>query len=88
MKKVEVSEVFRCIKLFHDGGRYHIETSPSICRVNQWNCFYMITASVMKELKAQCSLTVNGLVVRLWVFKANVGCSRTPTLREKCPNME
>ena len=25
---------------FHDGGRYHIETS-----------FYMITASVMKELK-------------------------------------
>ena len=48
----------------------------------------MITASVMKELKAQCSLTVNGLAVGIWVFKANVGCSRTPTLREKCPNME
>ena len=31
--------------LFHDGGRYHIETSP------QWTGFYMITAYVMKELK-------------------------------------
>ena len=31
--------------LFHDGGRYHIET-----RANQWSGFYMITASVMKEL--------------------------------------
>ena len=31
--------------LFHDGGRYHIETSPLIS-------FYMIPASVMKELKS------------------------------------
>ena len=35
-------------ELFHDGGRYHIETSPLICRANQWTGFYMITASVMK----------------------------------------
>ena len=48
------------ILLFHhDGDRYHIETSPLICgaetsplicRANQWTGFYMITASVMKEL--------------------------------------
>ena len=36
-------------QLFHDGGRYHIETSPLICRANQWTGFYMIPASVMKE---------------------------------------
>ena len=29
---------------------YHIETSPLICSANQWTGFYMITASVMKEL--------------------------------------
>ena len=28
-----------------------IEISPLICRANQWTCFYMITASIMKELK-------------------------------------
>ena len=37
---------------FHDGGRYHIETSLLICGANQWTGFYMITASVMKGLKA------------------------------------
>ena len=31
-------------QLFHDGGRYHIETSPLICRANQWTGVYMITA--------------------------------------------
>ena len=35
------------LKHFHDGGRYHIETSP-------WTGFYMITASVMKELTRIC----------------------------------
>ena len=35
----------------HDGVRYHIETSPLICRTNQWTGFYMLTASDMKELK-------------------------------------
>ena len=34
-------------KPFHDGGRYHIETSPLICRATG---FYMITAPVMKGL--------------------------------------
>ena len=38
------------VQLFYDGGRYHIETSPLICFVNQWIGFYMITAPVMKEL--------------------------------------
>ena len=33
---------------FHDGGRYHIETSPLICGAN----FYVITASVMKGLRS------------------------------------
>ena len=37
----------------HDGGRYHIETSPLICSANQWTGFYMITASVMKGLNRQ-----------------------------------
>ena len=27
-----------------------METSPLICRANQWTGFYMITASVLKEL--------------------------------------
>ena len=35
---------------FHDGGLYHIETSPLICSANQWTGFYMISASVMKGL--------------------------------------
>ena len=30
-------------KLFHDGGPYHIETSPLIC-----SGFYMIATSIMK----------------------------------------
>ena len=37
--------------LFHDGGRDHKEKSPLICRANQWAFFFMITASVMKELR-------------------------------------
>ena len=40
------------VNFFHDGGRYHIETSPLICSANQWTDFYMITASVMKELNS------------------------------------
>ena len=38
-------------ELFHDGDRYHIETSPLICKANQWTGFYKITASNMKELR-------------------------------------
>ena len=37
------------INSFMAGGRYHIETE--LCWTNQWTGFYMITASVMKELK-------------------------------------
>ena len=33
------------------GGPYHKETSPSICRANQWTGFYMIGASNIKEWK-------------------------------------
>ena len=43
--------IFPLISLFHDGGRCPIETSPLICSANQWTGFYMITASVMKELR-------------------------------------
>ena len=45
-----VKSVSFIIYLFHNGGRYHIQTSPLICGANQWTGFYMITASVMKEL--------------------------------------
>ena len=38
---------------FHDGGRYHIETSPLIG-------FYMITASVMTELTFSCITLKSG----------------------------
>ena len=41
---------FDCYHLFHDGGPYHINTSPLICRANQWTGFYMIGTSVMKGL--------------------------------------
>ena len=39
---------------FHDGGRYHRETSSLVCSENQWTGFYIITASVMKELNMHC----------------------------------
>ena len=34
-----------------NGGLYHIETSPLICRANQRTGFYMIGTSVKKKLK-------------------------------------
>ena len=36
--------------LIHDGGPYHIETSPFICPENQWTGFCMIATFIMKEL--------------------------------------
>ena len=45
-------------KTFHDGGRYHIETSPLIWGANQWTGFYMITASVIKALNTFCNLSL------------------------------
>ena len=47
---------------FDDGGRYHIETSPLICGANQWTVFYMITASVFKELITSNSLNMRSKV--------------------------
>ena len=38
------------VLLFHDGGPYHIETSPLIYSANQWTGFYMKGTSIMKEL--------------------------------------
>ena len=35
-----------------------METSPMICRANQWTGFYMIMASVMKELKSNTCLII------------------------------
>ena len=37
-------------QVFSDRGPYRIETSPLICRADQWTGFYMIGISVMKEL--------------------------------------
>ena len=45
-------------ELFHDGGNYHIETSPLICSENRWTVFYMIGSSAMKELKIT-SININ-----------------------------
>ena len=45
------------LELFHDGDRYHIETSPLICSANQWTGFFMIMASVMKELN-MCDIII------------------------------
>ena len=36
------------LQLFHNGGIYHIETSPLIYSANQWTSFYMLLTSVMK----------------------------------------
>ena len=38
------------IQLFYDGGPYHKETSPLICKANQWTGFSLIGSSIMKEL--------------------------------------
>ena len=47
---VELSFKSWMFSIFHDGGLHHLETSPLICRSNQWTGFYMIGASVMKGL--------------------------------------
>ena len=38
------------VYLFHDGGPYHVETSPLIRSANLWTGFFMIGTSVIKEL--------------------------------------
>ena len=37
-------------QFFYDGGAFHRETRPLICRANQSTGFYTIGASVLKEL--------------------------------------
>ena len=44
--------IVNSFKYFHDGGPYHIETSPLIYKANQWTGFYIIGTSVMKELNS------------------------------------
>ena len=39
------------LQFFCDRGPSHIETSPRICRANQWTGFYIIGTSIMNELK-------------------------------------
>ena len=41
---------FSTVYLLHNGGPYHVETSPLICLTNQWTGFYMIGTSAMQEL--------------------------------------
>ena len=53
-KKRDTQKMFFNLSIllnFHDRGRHHIEISKLFYRANQWICFYMIGASVMKELK-------------------------------------
>ena len=50
MLEIIDKDVVKLNLIFHGRDRYHIETSPLICRAKQWTSFYMITVSVMKEL--------------------------------------
>ena len=50
-----------------DGGRYHKETSPLVCGVNQWTGFYMITTSVMKGLN---DINLHNLLQKYLDFKS------------------
>ena len=38
-----LTKVLGYTELFHDRGRYHMEISPLIWRVNQWTGFYKKT---------------------------------------------
>ena len=35
----------------YDGVFYHIETSPLVCRANQWTGFFTTGTTAMKDLK-------------------------------------
>ena len=52
--------------------RYHIKTSPLICGENQWTGFYMIAASVMKELTHFMPLVHLRSLENLWLFKIGI----------------
>ena len=68
---------------FHDGGRYHIETSPLICSANQWTGFYLISASVVKELSnllntviSSTRFSVNLIIFFAWIWQVSDFFSR------------
>ena len=48
--KIYLENINQWVFNFHDGGPYHIETSPLIGSPNQWTGFYMIGTFVMKYL--------------------------------------
>ena len=56
----------------------HKETSSLICRANQWTGFYMITATVMKEL--------NSTGVFLWIPLTPFFCRTSANRFEHCNN--
>ena len=54
----------------HDGRCYHIEISPLICRANQWTGFYMITASVIKELNNLANINTSEIFLSGFIWKS------------------
>ena len=50
-------------------GPYHIETSPLICRANQWTGFYMRGTSVMKELSY---MNANAILPWIKIAKSSI----------------
>ena len=46
-------------ELFHDGGPYHIETSPLICSANQWTGFSDIRHERVKSFQANWSFSIH-----------------------------
>ena len=49
-----------------------METSPLICSPNQWTGFYMITASVMKELTGLQKLYFKNVWYVMFAFSYNI----------------
>ena len=45
-------------QLFHDGGSYHIKTSPLVSRVNPWTGFYIIGREDFPILNETLQLTL------------------------------
>ena len=65
----EIVELNCLTWLVLDGGHHHIETSPLICRANQWTVFYMIWTSVMKKLMREHMFVQKMLVIYLGHFE-------------------
>ena len=52
------------VKLFHDGGSYHIEISQLICREKQWAG--LIGTYVMKELEVSLVSSLTQLMLHFY----------------------